>query len=285
MYRGSSTSHARAYKKAGHVNEEDFGSLVGGSNIGLPPQGKTDWIDGSRRTYSVKRGHGCKKWQVFLYGRERISNDKDFLRIGNVGPLLLEALGCFPDSYAKYSEDKNSLKKFLTNIIADDRSGISILSRVVEQFEGKNTYLDSKISLSRITAQICKELSNPGTRKDFFQKSMFNNTEVSHLALSQEKHFEIYSRELVVSALGEGLEPSASKPGTNKLDLNVPGQKVLLKNTSNVVEIEIRNDSEKHYRQVRFNMVTAPAIALLKERSVPDKDRVDKGIVWMIQRH
>lgn len=284
MYRGSSASHARAYKKAGHVNEEDFGSLVGGSNEGLPPQGKTDWVDGSRRTYSVKRGHGCKKWQVFLYGRERFAKDKEFLRIGNVGTLLMDALNCFPDSYSKYSEDKENLKKFLHKILGDDRSGLSLLSRVREQFEGQNTYLDSKLALSKITTQVIEELHSLDTRKDFLRKSMFNNTEVSHLALSQEKHFEIYPREVVVSAFGEGLEPTASKPGTNKTDLNVPGQKVLLKNLSNVVEIEIRNDSEKHYRQVRFNMIAAPAISLLKKSTVPENDQTDTGILWMTSK-
>jgi hypothetical protein len=36
----------------------------------------------------------------------------------------------------------------------------------------------------------------------------------------------------------------------------------------NIIEIEIRNDSEKHYRQVRFNMNRNKALQLLEKKCV-----------------
>jgi hypothetical protein len=284
MYRGSSSSHARAYKKAGHTNENVFGALVGGTNEGLHPQGKTDWKDELDRTYSVKRGAGCKKWQIFLYGFDRIANDEDFLKIGNVGKLLGEALNSFPASYSKYLDDKNKIKQFLRKVVSDESSGLSILSQVTEEFEGTNSYLDSKVSLSKVTTKIRDELANPKIRSAFLQKSMFNNGEVSHLALSQGAFFEVYPREVAVEALTLGLSPGVSVAGTNKLDLNVAGQKIIMKSDRNVVEIEIRNDSDKHYRQVRFNMVTAPAIDLLHSITEADGSQKTNGVTWMRRR-
>jgi hypothetical protein len=281
MYRGSSSSHARAYKAAGHVNEDDFGAIVGGSNEGLNPQGKTDWKDDSGRTYSVKRGHGCKKWQIFLYGYDRVVGDTEFRTLGNVGKLLGKALNCFPSDYSKYLEDKNKVKKFLVNILKNEHSGLVLLDAVRSEFAGKNFYLDSKTALSEVTADLRDELSEFDSRAAFMRKAMFNNTEVSHLAISQESVFEIYPRELVVETLALKLKVAVSIAGTNKTDLNVPGQKVVMKGATNVVEIEIRNDSVKHYRQVRFNMVTAPAIELLQASSQPSVEKSPPGAVWM----
>ena len=51
--------------------------------------------------------------------------------------------------------------------------------------------------------------------------------------------------------------------------VNVEGQKILLRyrkndgKIKNIVEIEIRNDSATHYRQVRFNMYSKDALYLL----------------------
>jgi hypothetical protein len=281
MYRGSTSSQARAYKKAGHANENNFGSIIGGTNEGLNPQGKTDWKDSDNRTYTVKTGHGCKKWQVFLYGFERISNDEDFSQMGRVGNLLVSALNSFPKLYSNYLEDKVKVKEFLQTLIADDRSGLSLLSDVREKFEGRNSYLDSKLALSKVTSELSKELSELEIRKAFLRKSMFNNTEVEFLAISQPSSFEIYPRELVVESFGNRLTPSTSVSGNNPLDLNVPGQKILLKGSRNIVEIEIRNDSEKHYREVRFNMLTAPAIQILKETSRPKNETAKGKITWM----
>jgi hypothetical protein len=63
--------------------------------------------------------------------------------------------------------------------------------------------------------------------------------------------------------------PSTSNAGLVPEDFNVAGQKTLLvyetrpDTTKNIVEIEIRNDSETHYRQVRFNMKSKDALVLL----------------------
>jgi hypothetical protein len=56
-------------------------------------------------------------------------------------------------------------------------------------------------------------------------------------------------------------------------DYNVAAQKTLLQykkdngTFKNIVEIEIRNDSEHHYREVRFNMYSRDALLLLLNNS------------------
>jgi len=52
-------------------------------------------------------------------------------------------------------------------------------------------------------------------------------------------------------------------------DYNVDGQKTLLKyakvegKDKNIVELEVRNDSPAHYRELRFNMYSVDTLSIL----------------------
>ena len=71
--RASSSSHASSYKIQGHKDEEEFSSLLEGKII--KGTGKADFIDKNGKQYSIKGG--AKKWQIFLYSRNRFLNDQD----------------------------------------------------------------------------------------------------------------------------------------------------------------------------------------------------------------
>ena len=58
-----------------------------------------------------------------------------------------------------------------------------------------------------------------------------------------------------------------SVAGNIPTDLNIEGQKVLFRYKTNVVEIEIRNDSIRHFKQVRFNMLREKALELILEKT------------------
>ena len=49
-------------------------------------------------------------------------------------------------------------------------------------------------------------------------------------------------------------------------DINLDGQKTIMKYKQNIVELEIRND-QSIYRQVRFNMKRQKAIELFKDKT------------------
>jgi hypothetical protein len=110
--------------------------------------------------------------------------------------------------------------------------------------------------------------------REFLMEALFNNQEVDFLAIRddtyiKDKKFRIFEREEVIEILSRRLEPSVSQAGKVPEDYNVASQKTLLcykkengKN-KNIVEIEIRNDSSTHYRQVRFNMYSRDTLYLL----------------------
>ena len=83
---------------------------------------------------------------------------------------------------------------------------------------------------------------------------------------TQNNEYNVFLKEDVLDILTERLFPAVSKAGLTPEDFNVAGQKTLLCYTNskgkskNIVEIEIRNDSPTHYRQVRFNMYSKDAL-------------------------
>ena len=66
-------------------------------------------------------------------------------------------------------------------------------------------------------------------------------------------------------------------------DFNVDGQKVLFRyknsnsNFKNIVEIEVRNDSESKYKSLRFNMYSKDTLYLLE--SNVDKKIINENLV------
>jgi hypothetical protein len=105
------------------------------------------------------------------------------------------------------------------------------------------------------------------------------------LAVKDGAYFRVFSRSDVLKVLADELSPANSRAGHVPEDYNVDGQKVLLRYSKgdkdkNIVEIEIRNDSEQHYREVRFNMYSKDFLALLLgENADLESKKIRDGII------
>ncbi len=269
-FRGSSSNEASRYKKAGHKNEDAFGLVFGGSKEGLPPQGKTDWIDKDGNAYSIKSGLNritgtwTKHWQIFLYGLPRIKSDKDFMKEPQ-GKMLAKLLESFPDDSAGYFRDKSKAKQILANL-PRTLKGQARLQRFESELKGeRNQYFESKLKLQQATKALSASLESIDARKHFFSKAFFNGSEVSRLAIEEGSDYVIYESQDVVHILAINLIPSVSNAGSRLDDLNVQGQKVVFKyQGKNIAELEVRNE-ESHYREIRFNGHARKISSLLKE--------------------
>ena len=82
--------------------------------------------------------------------------------------------------------------------------------------------------------------------------------------------YRIFDKDDILDKLINNTFPSISKPGNVPEDFNVEGQKVLFKynlgleKPKNIIEIEVRNESEIKYRLIRFNMYSKDMLNLLK---------------------
>jgi DNA adenine methylase len=199
--------------------------------IGLPhdyqndPIAKKDVIDGNGDAHSVKSG--TKRWQVFLYGRNRFAGDDAFQSMNGIGQLLIKCLDVYPKTYQEYVNNKAFYKDKL-----------------------------------RTPMRELKELFMEKRRvRTFISKSYFNGGEVDYLTVKYEDKFHVFYHTDVVDVLGENMEISNSKA----LKANdTPEQKVLFKyNGVNLGELEIRNSGE---REVLFVWYKIRIINLLLDK-------------------
>jgi hypothetical protein len=264
--RAPSSKISSEKKLSGHRREQNYASLIGGKVIGGTQKG--DVKDKNGDLHSVKSG---KKWQVFLYGYNRICNSS-YLSI------LQPCLDAFPEDSNQYFEDRIKCIAFKEAYVeAHGRNATKSLSNNdVAKHLGANTYVESKNQLATTTSSTCNTLNNKANLRNFLDEALFNNDEVKYLAIKDSTYkkdglFKVFAKEDVLDILTAKLFPSVSIAGRVPVDYNVAGQKTLLcykktaRQTKNIVEIEIRNDSSVHYRQVRFNMYSKDALSLLLE--------------------
>ena len=251
-------------KLAGHKKEVIFANIIGGKVIKGTQKADVEGKNGL--LYSIKSG---KKWQVFLYGYDRISNSK-YLNI------LKPCLDCFPTDYNKYKQDREiciAYKEEHVKIFGKDATK-NLKNESIIQAIGLNAYIKSKTKLGKETDSISQLLQDKKVLRNFLGEAFFNNNEVDLLSIFDtnyncDERFKIFSKDDVLDTFAEYLTPSISKAGRVPEDYNVEGQKVLLRyrkndgKIKNIVEIEIRNDSSTHYRQIRFNMYSKDALYLL----------------------
>jgi len=262
--RAASSKISSEKKLGGHKNEDEFAGLISG--VVIKGTQKGDVEDPEGLLYSVKSG---KKWQVFLYGYERINNSKHL-------QVLQPCLEAFPKDSSLYFKDRTSVIEFKEQYVKKHgREKAKKLSNdEVVKILGKNEYITSKNKLAKATDEVYNLLKDKSFLQDFLDEALFNSKEVSFLAIKDTTYrkddaFKVFSRKDVLNILSSELFPATSKAGNVPEDFNVSGQKTLLcyKTKSgtqkNIVEIEIRNDSDTHYRQVRFNMYSRDALTLL----------------------
>jgi hypothetical protein len=210
------TSEKASYvKKKGHEDAREFAEVLGiGKEYKSDPQAKKDVIDSEGHSYSVKSGE--KKWQIFLYGKTRFEKDYTYRGMNGLGDLFLQCIESFPESRDDYLKNKRLYKR----------------------------------RLQKPMRELCNKLKDKRLLAAFIDKSMFNSSEVNFLVIKEENKFHIFWSREVVDILAKSYEVENSKArGKNQID----AQKVVFKVAGKTHgEIEMRNDSEVHYREVKF---------------------------------
>ena len=233
--RGLSSEDARIVRQRGHNDAKEFALAIGlTDDYKNDPKAKKDVIDPSGEAHSVKSGE--KKWQIFLYSEGRFESDVAFSVMNGMGQILLECIRAFPRTFAEYQADKVTAKERLrTHMVAlKDR-------------------LQDKTRL-----------------KAFLNKSIFNGGEVLYLTVKDAGMFHVFYGPEVINVLADNLEVCNSR---TIFIGSMPEQKVLFKYAGvNLGEIEMRNDSKVHYREIRFNMIKKIVMGLLYAKiKVTDK--------------
>jgi len=224
--RGLSSEDARKVRQKGHDDALEFALLIGlNSDYNNDRTAKKDVIDPSGDAHSLKSGE--KKWQIFLYGRTRFTEDDLFQTMNGIGQLLVECIDAFPESFNDYVSDKLSAKE-----------------------------------ACRIPMRKLKDLLQDKRRvKSFINKAMFNGGEVNYLTVRHNDLYHIFLNKDVVDIFATSINVENSKAFSKN---QVPEQKVIFKYQNiNLAELEMRNDSAIHYRQIRFNMLKQRMMKLL----------------------
>jgi hypothetical protein len=268
--RAPSSQISREKKLAGHLREGDYAKLIGGDTISGTQKG--DVLDKKGNLYSVKSG---KKWQVFLYAYDRISDSRHL-------KILQPCLDAFTKDSQQYFKDRIKCIEFKEAYVREHgRSKAKQLdNEVVINALGANEYIEAKERLAKSTTSVRDRLQDKNVLRRFLGEALFNNEEVSFLAIKDSTYkkddfFKVFAKEDVLDIFSDRLYPEVSRAGNVPEDYNVPAQKTLLcylrdnGKSKNIVEIEIRNDSDVHYRQVRFNMYSKDALTVLLERRSP----------------
>lgn len=236
-----SSKKAREVKLRGHQIAREFAKCLGiGKEFNSDPRAKKDVIDADGHSYSVKSGE--KKWQIFLYSKTRFESDFIFKGMDGLGDLFLECINSFPEDRNKYLKDRNLYK-----------GNLQIPMR-----------------------KLCKKLKKFKIRAAFIDKSLFNCGEVDFLAIYENNKFYIfYSRE-VVDYLAKSYRVENSRARNS---YQMDDQKVVFKvNGKTYGEIEMRNDSDVHYREVKFWMDRNRNFNLLKEGIIQER-RLGEGVI------
>ena len=240
--RALSPENARIVRQRGYNDALEFALAIGLTrDYKNDMKAKKDVIDLSGDGHSVKSGK--KKWQIFLYGLSRFKENAGFSMNG-IRELLIECIKAFPPSFEKYQQDKDTAKQRL------------------------------RIPMVRLA----EKLQTRMLLKAFLDKSIFNSGEVDYLSVKYNGLFHVFYYKDVLDVMCDNLEVCNSRailPG------HVPEQKVLLRYGGvNFGEIEMRNDSPGHYREVRFNMIIPKVMALLFKEIPKTKDYSRRVLVY-----
>lgn len=224
--RASSPEEARGYRSRGHDDALLFALLLGlDSDYRRDPKAKKDVIDPAGDAHSVKSGR--IKWQIFLYGRNRLVHDDGFQGLNGVGALLVDCIDAFPPSFDDYNSNKEP----------------------------------AKLRLQTPMREVKKRLQNKALLRAFLRKSIFNGGEVNYLTILRDGIFCVYWSDDVINTMANTFEVvNSAAHQSGQYD----AQKVLFRrNGKNVGELEMRNDSHQHYRELRFNMNRKPCLEML----------------------
>ncbi len=224
------SEQARKVRQEGHKDAKEFAQL-----IGLPTdyqnnsQAKKDVVDLSGDAHSVKSGK--KKWQIFLYSITRFKQDAVFKRLNGLGELLRNCLTVFPENRDEYLRQKEQyLNLFRERIL-----------------------------------ELTQKLQNKDTLEAFMDKAFFNAGEVQYLTIKANNAFLVFHKDDVLKVFREYIKVVSSK-GSRKVVFKILNDNPKTKKRFQYItigEIEVRNDSDIHYREMKFWMGKPQTINLL----------------------
>ena len=241
--RGGTPEQGRRYRQEGHDNATIFALLLGmDKEYKRDQRAKKDVIDPSGDAHSVKSGK--KKWQIFLYRRNRFLADDGFQALNGVGSLLVHCIDAFPPRYEDYENNREAAKERLKTPMRE----------LKDRFQRK------------------------ALLRAFLKKSIFNGGEVDYLTVFHQDRYHVYWSNDVITAMADVFTVENSKARTKTQS---DDQKVIFRrNGLNVGELEMRNDSKNHYAEVRFNMIPLRVIDLLNSAEFSEKEHTDEIISY-----
>ena len=145
----------------------------------------------------------------------------------------------------------------------------------------KNTYLNAKFKLQLATTKMKNKFKEKGQIKSFLEKGMFDNENVEKLVVKDGNEFLVFDKFDILDIFESNLDVLNSIAGHGIDDINLDGQKTIMKYKQNIIELEIRNDASV-YRQVRFNMKRQKAIDLFKLKTRKVNSPIDRIISYEI---
>ena len=240
--RAMSSDRARYVRQLGHEDAKDFAIRLGiGQEFNSDPQAKKDIIDQNGFSYSVKSGQ--KKWQIFLYSRNRFKDNTEF-KATQFSDLFLRCIDAFPPTFEEY----------------------------------KNNKKESKLKLQKPIREISEKLQDKVMLEFFLSKAMFNNNEVDFLVVKDHNDFYIFDSKDVVKTFVNNFSVTTSK--ARRIG-EYDDQKVVFKcfNVS-IGEIEMRTDSKVHYKEVKFWLNKPLTLKLLME-NIPLLDKNDTTKIYL----
>jgi hypothetical protein len=232
--RAMSSDQAREVRAKGHADAREFALLIGlPSDYKNDLKAKKDVIDHNGDAHSVKSGN--EWWQIFLYSFNRIKTDYAFAAMNGIGQLIEKCLNCFPQDRSDYLADKERYKEALE----------TPMKEISDKLQDKK----------RLAA--------------FLAKSFFNGNEVQFLTIKHNNKYHVFYSKNVIDTLCENFTIAnsiAQKPD------QFNNQKVLFKiEGKNAGELEVRTDSGKHYRQIKFRLNKLKILTLL-QLAIASKD-------------
>ena len=252
--KGMTTKQASAKKLSGHKNEEHFAHLIGGTVNPVDHNRKQDVHDLTNGwRYSVKAG---KKWQIFLYSRNRFENNTTIRGIGKLSVLMIQCIDTLPSTRDMREANPDRYKAKL------------------------------KTPMQKLSC----EFQNEQTLHAFFSTAAFDAGRVDFWAILpssidqtkaplSKKIFHVFDAQEAVNRLCKSMEVTNS---TAKARGQVDSQKVVFRcdisgKMRNVGEIELRTD-KNNYGRMKFWLLSDKVLYILKNR-IPESGQVGDQII------
>jgi len=215
-----------------------------------------------KASYVKKEGHRVEKKYAFLIEGKVVKGTGKADVIDKTGKnhsvkAAQKKWQIFLYGKNRFKEDFGEIGKIFINCIN------SFPVKREDYLSNKDVY---KIQLANNMLDLKNYLLNDKNKKNFLFKAFFNDEEVDYFTVFCNNFFHVFNAKDVIKTLFSNIEVRNSKARTR---LQRDNQKVIFKYGTTVGEIEMRNDSDVHYRKVKFWMSKEKMLNLLLENLSP----------------